>query len=571
MFGSWGKKQDTPQIDPATVLGKEPERRSSSSSSLPPTKSTHGFDPSGLERAAKAAKELDQSKNAKEALNLIQLQEVTKQKEHEMERARFMAHQQDMALRNIKEEEQRNIRNFERQIEADRAKEEYSDQLERKRRSEELEADEQKKILQHQRDLSLLEQKESLRRRTIEYENELRAQTELTRTEAEIQGRIRQERENQSLKLETIHVQSLETRETILEAIKLATSTIGNGVNDLLNDRNKLLNATATITTIVFGFYFAKVSTAVAGRFIEARLGKPSLVRETTRMSPLQIIRNPSTVFKLTFGSVAGEKALKNIVLAPELDQRLRRVATSTANTKKHKAPFRHLLLHGPPGTGKTMFAKGLARESGLHYAIMTGGDIAPLGKDAVTEIHKLFDWSNSTSKGVLLFVDEADAFLRKRSTEVISEDSRNALNAFLYRTGEASKKFMIVYASNQPDQFDWAINDRIDEMIEFELPTYHERLRMIKQYLDEYVTNSTGTKITVIDVDDDTLKIVAEKTEGFSGREISKLAIAWQAAALGTVNATLTQELLYEVLDNSIETKEKKKLWLSTDEVNNL
>jgi hypothetical protein len=31
-------------------------------------------------------------------------------------------------------------------------------------------------------------------------------------------------------------------------------------------------------------------------------------------------------------------------------------------------------------GTGKTMFAKGLARECGLHYAIMTGGDVAPLG-----------------------------------------------------------------------------------------------------------------------------------------------------------------------------------------------
>jgi hypothetical protein len=41
----------------------------------------------------------------------------------------------------------------------------------------------------------------------------------------------------------------------------------------------------------------------------------------------------------------------------------------------------------------------------------------------------------------------------------------RNALNAFLYRTGEASQKFMIVYASNQPEQFDWAINDRIDEV----------------------------------------------------------------------------------------------------------
>ena len=50
------------------------------------------------------------------------------------------------------------------------------------------------------------------------------------------------------------------------------------------------------------------------------------------------------------------------------------------------------------------MFAKGLAHQSGLHYAIMTGGDVAPLGKDAVTEIHKLFDWANTTNKGVLLF-----------------------------------------------------------------------------------------------------------------------------------------------------------------------
>jgi ATPase family AAA domain-containing protein 3A/B len=43
----------------------------------------------------------------------------------------------------------------------------------------------------------------------------------------------------------------------------------------------------------------------------------------------------------------------------------------------------------------------------------MTGGDIAPLGKDGVTEIHKMFDWANKTNKGVLLFIDEADAFLR--------------------------------------------------------------------------------------------------------------------------------------------------------------
>jgi ATPase family AAA domain-containing protein 3A/B len=211
------------------------------------------------------------------------------------------------------------------------------------------------------------------------------------------------------------------------------------------------------------------------------------------------------------------------------------------------------------------MFAKGLARDSGLEYAIMTGGDIAPLGKDAVTEIHKLFDWAKTSSKGVLIFVDEADAFLRKRSTERISEDMRNALNAFLYRTGEASDKFMLVYASNQPEQFDWAVNDRIDEMVEFGLPTYDERLRMITLYMDRYLLHppSGSKQIIVNEVEDATLHSFAVATEGYSGREVSKLAIAWQAAAYGTSNATIGLELLSQVLAESKESKRQKLAWI--------
>lgn len=82
-----------------------------------------------------------------------------------------------------------------------------------------------------------------------------------------------------------------------------------------------------------------------------------------------------------------------------------------------------------------------LAMHSGMDYAILTGGDVAPLGKDGVTEMHKVFDWANNSRKGLLLFVDEADAFLRKRSSEMISENLRATLNAFLYRTGDQSNK----------------------------------------------------------------------------------------------------------------------------------
>jgi len=125
-------------------------------------------------------------------------------------------------------------------------------------------------------------------------------------------------------------------------------------------------------------------------------------------------------------------------------------------------------------------------------------------------------------------------AFLRKRSEVAMSEDMRNALNAFLYRTGEATDRFMLVLATNQPEQLDWAVNDRVDEMVgyvirhalkrlalakgqsnlvyfhpcygrhgrRFNLPGLEERARIIKQYFEQFLVNSykrsKARKITI-------------------------------------------------------------------------
>ena len=152
---------------------------------------------------------------------------------------------------------------------------------------------------------------------------------------------------------------------------------------------------------------------------------------------------------------------LEGVVLSPALERRLRDIAITTSNTKRNNGLFRNVMFYGPPGTGKTLFAKSLAQHSGLDYAVLTGGDIAPLGRDGVSSIHKVFDWAGKSRKGLIVFIDEADAFLQKRSKDGMSEDTRAALNAFLFRTGEQSRKFMLVVASNQPEQFDWAVNDR--------------------------------------------------------------------------------------------------------------
>eukprot|EP00605_Chrysophyceae_sp_TOSAG23-4_P000120 GSChrysophyteH1.ASY1.ANO1.131.1 assembled CDS len=508
----------------SSSTGGDDKKGSSSKSSKSASGTSAGdFNSTGLERAAKAAKELERSSNSREILRVTAQQEVTKQKEHEADRAKFKAMEQELAIKRVAEEEQAAMRIQEKKTQHQRQQADYQDSLERKRIAEES-----------------LRRQEEIRKRTIEYEAELRQQTEMARVKAETEGRILQERKNFDLTVDLKKVEAAEFRDTIIEGIKIAGTTIGTGLKEFISDKEKLANFAGTATILALGIYTAKTGTGIAGRFIEARLGKPTLVRETSKKNVIQMFKNPISTARMLFSSKGEEAAaMKGIVLEKSLDERLRRVAISTANTKANRAPFRHLLLHGPPGTGKTMFAKGLARESGLHYAIMTGGDIAPLGKDAVTEIHKIFDWANTTNKGVMLFVDEADAFLRKRSTEKISEDMRNSLNAFLYRTGEASDKIMLVYASNQPEQFDWAINDRIDEMVEFALP--------------------------------ESIKEMAIATEGFSGREISKLAIAWQAAAFGTADATLNTDMLREVLQQQLRSKEQKKKWLSQEEVNNL
>jgi ATPase family AAA domain-containing protein 3A/B len=412
----------------------------------------------------------------------------------------------------------------------------------------------------------MVARQEEMRRRTAEYEAELRTKTEVAKARAEAEGKIRQERENHDLTLQRLRLEAIERRDTVLKAIADGGKLVGQGLASYLEDTEKLRNTALTVTAIAAGIYTARTAIGIGGRFIEARLGKPSLVRETSRFTASQFVRHPLTFTKRWMGVGIREKdALQGIVLEENLSQRLNKIAVSTANTKKNRAPFRHLLLHGPPGTGKTMFARGLAYHSGLDYAILTGGDIAPLGRDAVTELHKLFDWAKTSRRGLLLFVDEADAFLQSRETTKSSEDQRNALNAFLFRTGTESDQFMMVYASNQPSQFDEAILDRIDEMVEFDLPGVDERRKIIALYIDKYLLNPPGRwakKVETIGIGEDEIEQVVQLTDGFSGRALSKLAISWQAAAYGTEAAQLDRDAFFETVHLHKASMNKKEEW---------
>ncbi|KAM7443168.1 ATPase AAA domain-containing protein 3-B [Porites harrisoni] len=528
------------------------------------------FDPSGLERAAKAARELEKSHHSKEALEMARMQETTKQLEQQRKIKEFETNIEGMKLdkTRVEQEEKRKTLAAETQQHQQRAQ--YQDQLARKRYDDQLTQQRRMNEDNLAKQEESVRKQEAMKRGTIEYQAELQHKNEMKRLEAELRGKAQIERENKDIRLEKIRVKAAEQRETVLQSIKTAGSILGAGFNAFISDWDKISATAAGLTLLALGVYTAKYGTGVGARYIEARLGKPSLVRDTSRLSVFGTVRHPVQTFRKMF--VNYEDSLQGIILKPSLETRLQEVSKATANTKKNKGLYRNLLFYGPPGTGKTMFAKSLAKHSGMDYGIMTGGDIVPMGKEGVTAMHKVFDWAETSRRGLLLFVDEADAFLRKRNQEKMSEDLRSTLNAFLYRTGESSRKFMLVLASNQPDQFDWAINDRLDEMVEFDLPSLEERVRLVRQYFEEHVlkpatTGSRAGRLKIANFDFNVkCRQIAEVTEGLSGREISKIAIAWQASAYGSPDGVLTEEMMDERVQEAVRQHKQKIEWHSTE-----
>ena len=320
-------------------------------------------------------------------------------------------------------------------------------------------------------------------------------------------------------------------RVRIERTVREALIQVGSGFQSLLSDREQLTRLVLGITAVLAAGFASREGAKLIRQQLAAILGRPSLVRETSRITPLRPMTAAQTL-ATRFRSTNLPATFGDVVLNPELQDRVLRIAEATKNTKKNRAPFRHICFYGPPGTGKTFVARKLAYFSGLDYAIMSGGDVMPLGKDAVTQIHRLFEWAQKSPRGVLLFIDEAEAFLAQR-TSGMSEPQRNALNAMLFQTGTQSKNFMLVLATNRPGDLDAAVVDRIDEMVEFPLPTLKERSALCRLYFDIMLAKPPktvgGSRIQLHGIEDQHLDEIALQTEGYSGRAISKLMISIQ------------------------------------------
>lgn len=442
-----------------------------------------------------------------------------------------------------------------------------ADQLARQRYSEQLQQQQQQAERERQARLQAMAREEEEKRRTIEYQEQLRRETELMKLKAEGVARAEQERLNKDLRAQQLVLQAEQDRQTRLEAIKLASREVADQIKGFLQDP-KVVGATVGLATaLAFGVYTMRAGTTAMGQYISARLGQPPLVRETSRtnavLHPLRALRN-------SFRKV-GDAPLEGIVLEKSMKKQLQDVTIATAHTRRHGATYRNLLLYGPPGTGKTMFARRLAQQSGLDFAVLAGGDVGPLGATAVTELHRTFDWGERSRKGMVLFIDEADAFLRKRGEQGdghMSENMRNALSTFLFRTGTPSNRVMLVFASNQPSAFDPAVLDRVDEAVEFKLPAQSERAELISKYFNEYIVQGApgARKIRVDESISTDFSGLAKTLEGFSGRQIAKLCNAWQAAAYASKDNSLTKETMEAVLASHTRQLSQYKTWEQVD-----
>jgi SpoVK/Ycf46/Vps4 family AAA+-type ATPase len=131
----------------------------------------------------------------------------------------------------------------------------------------------------------------------------------------------------------------------------------------------------------------------------------------------------------------------------------------------------------------------------------------------------------------------------------------RNALNALLFQTGTPTRQFMLVLATNRPEDLDPAVLDRVDVTLNIDLPDLSQRTGMVTYYFNLHVLmvaveiqkqsernfiqrllfgqREADPYVSEDCKDHANLEKIACKLDGFSGREISKLFLAVQIAML--------------------------------------
>ncbi len=150
--------------------------------------------------------------------------------------------------------------------------------------------------------------------------------------------------------------------------------------------------------------------------------------------------------------------------------------------------PPRGILLYGPPGAGKTLLAKAVAKESEANFILINGPSM--LSKwvgESEKAVREIFRKARQTAPTILFF-DEIDALVPKRHSDSDSKVSERIVNQMLTEMDglESLNDVVVIAATNRPDIVDPALlrQGRFDRIILTPVPDESGRERTFEIYL---------------------------------------------------------------------------------------
>jgi len=178
--------------------------------------------------------------------------------------------------------------------------------------------------------------------------------------------------------------------------------------------------------------------------------------------------------------------------------------------------PPKGVLLHGPPGCGKTLLARAVANESEANFFSINGPEImSKFYGESEARLREIFQQAQQNAPSII-FIDELDAIAPKRE-EVTGEVERRVVAQLLALMDGLSGRgnVIVIGATNRPSALDPALRrpGRFDREIEIGVPD--------KQGRNEILQIHTRGMPLATDVD---LKKLSEVTHGYTGADLSSL-----------------------------------------------